>query len=75
MEAYGRILTAERVKQGFKTQNQLSAFFRHYDHQKQCAECQKPGPGAMLDDGVQPTMNSCPVADKLYADYISIAYA
>lgn len=67
-----RILDAGRIAQGFKSQDMLDAFFRHYDHTKGCAECQKPGPGVELDDGIQPTMNSCAEADRLYAAYLQV---
>ena len=74
MEKSSRLLNQSRIAQGFKSQAQLDAFFAHYDHTKNCAECQKPGKGVWLDDGFQPTMNSCAVADQLYKQYINIRY-
>ena len=65
-----RSLDEGRISQGFKSQAQLDAFFRHYDHTKGCTECQRPGRGVELDDGIQPTMNSCATADILYAQYV-----
>ena len=69
---YGRSFNQARKAQGFKSQAQLDAFFAHYDHQKACAECQKPGPGVLLDDGYQPTMNECDAAKLLYRAYLAI---
>ena len=68
---YGRTFNEARKAQGFTSQANLDAFFRHYDHSKTCAECQKPGPGVLLDDGYQPTMNSCPEHQELYKAYIN----
>jgi len=70
MELYDRLFNDARKSQGFKSQENLDAFYAHYDHGKSCPECQKPGPMVELADGMQPTMNSCPVHQKLYADYL-----
>jgi len=67
-----RLLDAGRIAQGFRSQAMLDAFFLHYDHTKACAECQKPGRGVELDDGIQPTMNTCAEADRLYAAYCKL---
>lgn len=69
---YGRLFDAARKAQGFKSQEQLDGFYRHYDHTHSCVECQKPGPGAFIDDGFQPTQNQCAVASRLFAAYCSI---
>lgn len=69
MIEYGRIFNQARKEQGFKSQEQLDAFYAEYDHTQACSECQKPGIGVWLDDGYQPTMNRCVVAQKLYAAY------
>ena len=57
-----------RKRQGFRDQAHLDAFYRYFDHTKQCAECQKPGPVAWLSDGPQPTMNECNTAKRLYKE-------
>ena len=64
-----RVFTQGRKEQGFKSQEHLDAFHRYYDHTKACAKCQKPGPGVELDDGIQPTLNRCVVAQDLYRLY------
>ena len=66
MVEYGRILDAGRKAQGFKSQDQLDAFYRHYDHVHSCAECCRPGPSAWIDDGMQPTMNECDEGKRLF---------
>lgn len=67
---FGRVLNKARIDHGFKSQRQLDAFYAHNDHQHACAECQKPGRMVELSDGMQPTLNSCSVADALYAEYL-----
>ena len=69
VRAAGRVLNESRKAQGFKSQAQLDGFFAHYDHQKNCAECQRPGPMLALDDGMQPTMNECAVSKELLKAY------
>jgi len=69
---YGRVFNSARQEQGFISQADLDAFYRHYDHQKNCSECQQHGPGVWLDDGFQPTMNSCAVADRLYCESLEV---
>ena len=67
---FGRELNQARISQGFRSQRQLDAFYAHNDHQHACAECQKPGRMVELSDGMQPTVNSCPIADALYEEYL-----
>ena len=65
---FTRTFDAARREQGFRSQAELDAFFRYYDHTKECAECHKPGPAFPLDDGMQPTQHRCATALRLYAD-------
>ena len=61
-----RILDAGRIAQGFKSQAQLDAAWKYWDHTKACSECGKPGPGVELSDGIQPTVTECDIARELF---------
>ena len=62
-----RIYDDNRKAQGFRSQGHLDAFFAYYDHTTACPECQTSGPGAIIDDGCQPTHLLCPTARALDA--------
>jgi hypothetical protein len=62
-----RLLTPERQAQGFRSQEQLDAFYRYFDHTRSCAECQREGTGVWMDDGWQPTVNRCAIGLALDA--------
>lgn len=64
---FTRVFNEARRDQGFRNQEHLDAFYRYTDHRRGCQECQRPGPGMWVDDGWQPTRNSCEVADRLFA--------
>lgn len=75
MSEFGRIFNKARRAQGFRSQAHLDAFYRHFDHIESCPECQKPGAGVLLDDGFQPTMNHCEIAQALDKATQALAYA
>jgi hypothetical protein len=60
-----RTFTAARRAQGFRSQAHLDAFYASFDHGQTCTDC-RPGPPAILDDGMQPTVAPCPVAVALF---------
>jgi len=62
-----RRFTPERAAQGFRSQAELDAFYRYYDHTQTCVACQQPGPPAWVDDGWQPTRTQCPEGLRLFA--------
>jgi hypothetical protein len=70
-QKYERLLT-NRPNQGWCSQSQLDAFFVYFDHTESCDECQKPGEGVPLDDGIQPTMGQCSEARNLWALYCQV---
>jgi hypothetical protein len=72
-KAFGRDFNQARQQQGFRSQAHLDAFYRHYDHTCQCAECQQPGPSVAIDDGFQPTQNRCDVARTLETEMWAIS--
>ena len=65
LHGFGRTFNQQRKEQGFRSQAHLDAFYMYFDHTKACAECQKPGKGALFDDGYQPTHNRCDIALEL----------
>jgi hypothetical protein len=74
MTEFGRTFNQARKAQGFSSQAHLDAFYRHFDHIENCPECQKPGSGVLLDDGFQPTMNRCDLAQELDRATQAVAY-
>ena len=66
--AASRTLTAERRGQGFESQSHLDAFFRAYDHSRECPACQAVAGYMPLDDGMQPYMARCPEGARLERD-------
>lgn len=74
MTEFGRDFNETRRKQGFRSQAHLDAFYAHFDHTESCTACQQPGPGVLLDDGFQPTMNRCNVARELDRATQAVAY-
>lgn len=61
-----RTFNQSRKEQGFKNQAHLDAFFRAYDHDKECPVCSKIAGYGQVDDGVQPYMGQCSTGLKLY---------
>lgn len=67
---YNRTFDEARRLQGFKSQAQLDAFFAHYDHTKDCADCRALNSYVELSDGPQPTQGQCAIAKSLDAEFL-----
>ena len=65
MTDHERELTPERRAQGFRSQAHLDAFFRGYDHSRQCPVCNTVAGFMPLDDGMQPVMGRCAEGRRL----------
>ena len=68
-----RTLTPGRIRQGFKSQAHLDAFYAGYDHGKTCPACNLPGEPVEVDDGMQPTMARCAEGRRL--DAVSFSFS
>jgi hypothetical protein len=58
MTEFNRTFNESRKAQGFRSQEHLDAFFRHFDHQTTCPVCSAPGPAywSEADASWQPTL-------------------
>jgi hypothetical protein len=72
MDNMNRTFDAARQSQGFTSQAHLDAFFAAYDHNKNCEACRNLGSYALLSDGYQPTLGSCPIHQSLVRAYFSL---
>ena len=73
--AFDRVLTPERIAQGFKSQAQLDAFYARWDHDNpdnRCPACKALDSWIPFEDGYQPTCGACPIARELYSAYIKV---
>ena len=71
-QSFGRVFNAARKRQGFHSQAQLDAFYRHQDHVSGCGICSRVGGYVPLDDGMQPVMDACADGRALYGAYAAI---
>lgn len=69
-KTFTRQFDQHRKAQGFSSQAQLDAFFAHYDHVSNCADCAKLDGYVLLSDGYQPTQGECESAQALYRAYL-----
>ena len=73
MKQYNRVFDEARKSQGFKSQAHLDAFFRIMDHKDGCAVCQSRGPMVECFGDMQPTMQECDEAKRLWREELRIA--
>jgi hypothetical protein len=66
-----RSLTEARKAQGFKSQAQLDAFFRMYDHTSTCSVCSSTAGYTDIGDGMQPYCGRCDTGKALEKEWFS----
>ncbi len=64
---FSRVFNESRMEQGFRDQAHVDAFYAYTDHCHACPICQLPGAPMPLDDGMQPTMQRCDEAQRLFS--------